>query len=1074
MAFAKQTIVQRIALDGGKEIRAELATLGSAGEKAFKQLRDAVNTSNSPLATVSQSIATFRQEFGSSVGAFGAFSGALGHVALRVLEMKAALDLAIIGFTELGLRAIEAVRDSNVAAQAAGLTVDRFNSISEAGRLVGLEAGQLGRAIGKINLGMVEFQKGQIDLTRFSQAVAENWAGLESAVDRSRIAVGNFFRVPGVSDGRFILITEKNKQDVLDLAQKFGVLGAAVGGPIGALQELGIQIEKVIDKSNTSGGQFKGLSTQLKPVDQILLELADAFKKMEDGSRKSALAIELFGERIGLHVLPLLNLGRKGLEDYFNQLKKLGIGTEEDKALAHKAEEIDKQTGLIAAGVERLKQIFFVELGHHLEQPLKDFIQFLGDNRKQIVSNLKATAHEIAQFITDVVTVFNAVRGQNGQLQFIDGRSVSEQNKFLISIRETAEAVGKAIKFVAMDVLLPAFRTVTAALDVLAKQLNAVFGTEFTGTGLLVTGILLRWLGVFTLIGAAITLVRTALFTLIPAAIGVGTALTAVFATSAGAAFLAMLTRIRAAMVAIGAALGFGALGATFGTLITRAGAFLLLLLRILSWPALLITGLALLIANFEQLKKIATDTWDKIREGVSTIWSGFLTAARDAWLGVIRIAADALEAVGEIIRGVWGFVNQIILDMWSGFKTVAADAWSFVSRVASDTWAGISRIMTDSWAAVTKVSTDMWSGVTRVATDTWNGIARIAADSFSGVTTVIQGVWDGFKAVASSAFSGIGQIASDAFNGIATAAQAVASRITLIFSGISDFIGNLLGSIVSAVTGGLVGGVQKVIDAAAAIQKAVAQAASAVATTNDQVRVVDALVAPFEAAVVRIKELLGPEIRSAVDAAKVSIVSSWQSLAFEIRQALATDLVSAVDQAMQSITNSVQNMIENLINQLDRLIARINAARNAGSSGGSGSFAGGDSGEGFARGGFVSGPGSSTSDSIPAWLSSGEFVLRAEAVRKYGLAFLERLNGMRAPASFSMGRLGFAGGGLVPQLRMPGLSSAAGGSPLTLVIGGQQFGGMTVSDNTAQQLSHFASQAAARNLGRRPSWYGG
>lgn len=57
----------------------------------------------------------------------------------------------------------------------------------------------------------------------------------------------------------------------------------------------------------------------------------------------------------------------------------------------------------------------------------------------------------------------------------------------------------------------------------------------------------------------------------------------------------------------------------------------------------------------------------------------------------------------------------------------------------------------------------------------------------------------------------------------------------------------------------------------------------------------------------------------------------------------------------------------------------------------------------GLSRGGFVSGPGTSTSDSIPAMLSKGEYVVRASSVGAYGLDFMNALNQQRvgfAPAS--------------------------------------------------------------------------
>lgn len=61
----------------------------------------------------------------------------------------------------------------------------------------------------------------------------------------------------------------------------------------------------------------------------------------------------------------------------------------------------------------------------------------------------------------------------------------------------------------------------------------------------------------------------------------------------------------------------------------------------------------------------------------------------------------------------------------------------------------------------------------------------------------------------------------------------------------------------------------------------------------------------------------------------------------------------------------------------------------------------------GHATGGYITGPGTGTSDSIPAWLSNGEYVMRAAAVRKYGVSFMHRINQNR-----------FAKGGVVGAAR--------------------------------------------------------
>ena len=93
----------------------------------------------------------------------------------------------------------------------------------------------------------------------------------------------------------------------------------------------------------------------------------------------------------------------------------------------------------------------------------------------------------------------------------------------------------------------------------------------------------------------------------------------------------------------------------------------------------------------------------------------------------------------------------------------------------------------------------------------------------------------------------------------------------------------------------------------------------------------------------------------------------------------------------------------------------------NKGGTGGVGGLGGLISGlfqwAGFASGGYVTGPGTATSDSIPARLSAGEYVLRADAVRRIGIDFLHALNGDWFTPRWSGQRLAFADGGLVPAV---------------------------------------------------------
>ncbi len=89
-----------------------------------------------------------------------------------------------------------------------------------------------------------------------------------------------------------------------------------------------------------------------------------------------------------------------------------------------------------------------------------------------------------------------------------------------------------------------------------------------------------------------------------------------------------------------------------------------------------------------------------------------------------------------------------------------------------------------------------------------------------------------------------------------------------------------------------------------------------------------------------------------------------------------------------------------------------ISASMIAAAGANAGSSAVGAAAVAAATGGYISGPGSSTSDSIPARLSNGEFVVNAASVKKYGIDYLHAINTGRAHR--------YASGGLVSNVSSP------------------------------------------------------
>lgn len=135
----------------------------------------------------------------------------------------------------------------------------------------------------------------------------------------------------------------------------------------------------------------------------------------------------------------------------------------------------------------------------------------------------------------------------------------------------------------------------------------------------------------------------------------------------------------------------------------------------------------------------------------------------------------------------------------------------------------------------------------------------------------------------------------------------------------------------------------------------------------------------------------------------------------------------------------------------------------------------------GFATGGAIRGPGGPTDDKIPAWLSNGEFVVRAAAVRRLGVGFLQRLNAMGPSiARFATGGLASLGDSLAmpagPSLGGLAMAGAGGGGgggrPINLTLPGGSTYAMRADDDVAKSLEKALRRQGVARSNSKPAWY--
>ena len=148
------------------------------------------------------------------------------------------------------------------------------------------------------------------------------------------------------------------------------------------------------------------------------------------------------------------------------------------------------------------------------------------------------------------------------------------------------------------------------------------------------------------------------------------------------------------------------------------------------------------------------------------------------------------------------------------------------------------------------------------------------------------------------------------------------------------------------------------------------------------------------------------------------------KELASDFAKGFVHDLMAGKS-ATEALSSAFSNLASKLMDKaLDGVISGLFSGLTGGAGGGLGSMFGALF---KAEGGYITGPGGPKSDSIPAMLSDGEFVVNAAATKRFG-PMLEAIN--RGGTHFADGGMaGFAPGG------ESGVEFMMAGSPPTLVL---------------------------------------
>lgn len=174
-----------------------------------------------------------------------------------------------------------------------------------------------------------------------------------------------------------------------------------------------------------------------------------------------------------------------------------------------------------------------------------------------------------------------------------------------------------------------------------------------------------------------------------------------------------------------------------------------------------------------------------------------------------------------------------------------------------------------------------------------------------------------------------------------------------------------------------------------------------------------------------------GEAAKNSLEGMKIKIAelkNAGNELEKTFKEGLTEGLQSSIvglAKGTMTLREAVLNLANTIINAMINIAAQQLAMQAASATSGwwgaiAGAFSSGT--VTAATGGYIRGPGTSTSDSIPARLSNGEFVVKADSVSHYGVGFMHAIN-RRQLRSFSQG--GPVSVPPVPSYSEPGLSDS-------------------------------------------------
>jgi hypothetical protein len=236
----------------------------------------------------------------------------------------------------------------------------------------------------------------------------------------------------------------------------------------------------------------------------------------------------------------------------------------------------------------------------------------------------------------------------------------------------------------------------------------------------------------------------------------------------------------------------------------------------------------ALIIANWDKVKKfvlpvlntikdVALAVWDAIKAAAVAVWDAIGGAVKAAWAIISTIAkaywtvwSGIFKAVWAVAKVVWKAIATVVKVVWAVIRGIATaylavwrGAFQVVAAVARVVWAAIKKVVGAVWAVIRGIAlaykavwTGIFNAVKAVASGAWNGIKAAVSTVWGALKNIgntmlgfFRGIWNTIKDTARTAWNGVKDIVTGVWD---TAREAGRSA----FNAVAGFWNSTVGSL--------------------------------------------------------------------------------------------------------------------------------------------------------------------------------------------------------------------------------------------------------------------------------------